>query len=130
MQLFADGLTTALSRSVPKTFFIIVSIFCACLLFSCFAFRRPLLCFAWERKGIAQGIVEGISQGLTQGISQGLTQGKEALVVRLLRRRLGPVPDRLLARLAPLTAAQLDDLGEALLDFETPADLEQWLDQH
>ena len=84
----------------------------------------------WERKGIAQGIVEGISQGLTQGISQGLTQGKEALVVRLLRRRLGPVPDRLLARLAPLTAAQLDDLGEALLDFETPADLEQWLDRN
>ncbi len=74
----------------------------------------------WECKGIAQGIVEGISQGLTQG--------KEALVVPLLRRRLGP--DTLTARLDTLTAAHLDDLGEALLDFRTAADLQQWLDRN
>jgi len=68
---------------------------------------------------------------------KGITQGKETLVVRLLRRRVGPVPDTLTARLDTLTArldtltaGQLDDLGEALLDFQTPADLQQWLDQH
>ncbi len=72
----------------------------------------------WERKGIAQGI------------TQGITQGKEALIVRLLRRRVGLVPDSLSARLNSLTAPQLDDLGEALLDFQTPADLQGWLDQH
>ena len=60
----------------------------------------------------------------------GIAQGKETLVVRQLRRRLGPVPDILTARLNTLTAAQLDDLGEALLDFRTAADLQQWLDQH
>ncbi len=48
------------------------------------------------------------------------------LVVRLLRRRLGPVP--LTARLDTLTAGQFDDLGEALLDFRTIADSQQWLD--
>ncbi|MGI4788402.1 MAG: Rpn family recombination-promoting nuclease/putative transposase, partial [Janthinobacterium lividum] len=77
---------------------------------------------SWERMGIAQG--------LAQGISQGLTQGKETLVARLLRRRLGSVPSDLLTRLDPLTPDQLDDLGEALLDFTTTADLEQWLAQH
>ena len=60
----------------------------------------------------------------------GITQGKETLVVRQLRRRVGPVPDTLTARLDTLTATQLDDLGEALLDFRTVADLQQWLDQH
>lgn len=60
----------------------------------------------------------------------GITQGKEALVVRQLRRRVGLVPDSLTARLDTLTAGQLDDLGEALLDFRTVADLQQWLDQH
>ena len=61
---------------------------------------------------------------------RGITRGKEGLVLRLLRRRVGPVPERLTDRLNTLTASQLDDLGEALLDFQTPADLQQWLDQH
>jgi hypothetical protein len=34
------------------------------------------------------------------------------------------------ARLARLSADELDDLGEALLDFTTPADLEQWFARH
>jgi len=66
---------------------------------------------SWEREGMARGI----------------TEGKEALVVRLLRRRLGAVPEGAGARLGLLSADQLDDLGEALLDFSTAADLEQWL---
>ncbi len=77
---------------------------------------------SWEQMGIVQGI--------SQGISQGITQGKETLVVRQLRRRIGPVPDTLAARLDSLSASQLDDLGEALLDFRTVADLQQWLDRH
>lgn len=60
----------------------------------------------------------------------GILQGKETLILRLLRRRVGPVPDTLTARLDTLTAAQLDDLGEALLDFRPVADLQQWLDPH
>ena len=78
---------------------------------------------SWQREGIVQGITEG----RTQGITEGRTQGKEALVVRLIRRRLGAVPAQATARLSLLSAEQLDELGEALLDFETPADLEAWL---
>ena len=74
---------------------------------------------SWQR--------EGIVQGRTQGITEGRTQGKEALVMRLLQRRLGAVPAQAAARLPRLSAEQLDDLGEALLDFETAADLEAWL---
>ena len=60
----------------------------------------------------------------------GITQGKETLVVRQLRRRLGTVPESATDRLDSLTPDQLDDLGEALLDFHAVADLEQWLSQH
>ena len=74
---------------------------------------------SWERKGRAEGI--------TQGLTQGITQGKEALVERLLRRRLGSVPADAAARVGRLSAEELDDLGEALLDFSSPADLERWL---
>ena len=72
----------------------------------------------------------GRTEGITQGKTEGITQGKETLVLRLLRRRLSSVPTDLAARLDTLTPEQLDDLGEALLDFRTVADLQQWLDQH
>ena len=68
--------------------------------------------------------------GITQGKIAGRHEGKETLVVRQLRRRFGTVPSDLASRLDTLTPDQLDDLGEALLDFHTPADLEQWLNQH
>ena len=58
--------------------------------------------------------------------TEGITQGKETLVLR----RLGSVPADLAARLDTLTSEQLDNLGKALPDFRTVADLQQWLDQH
>ena len=76
---------------------------------------------SWER--------DGLTRGIAQGITQGITQGKEALVVRQLRRRFGTVSAPTAARVAALPAEQLDDLGEALLDFSSAADLERWLAQ-
>ena len=63
----------------------------------------------------------------TQWHEAGISQGKETLVLRLLRRRFGAVSADVTVRLEKLSADQLDDLGEALLDFGTVADLEQWL---
>ena len=73
---------------------------------------------SWHRAGIAEGIIQGI------------TQGKESLVERQLRRRLGSVSADVSARLDQLSPEQLDDLGEALLDFSGLSDLEQWLARH
>ena len=78
---------------------------------------------SWQREGMMQGRTEGRNEGRNEG----RIQGKETLVVRLLRRRLGSVPAEVTARLSSLSAEQLDDLGEALLDFGTLADLEQWI---
>jgi hypothetical protein len=50
-----------------------------------------------------------------------------ALVRRLLFRRLGPLTGAAEERLAALSVAQLEDLGEALLDFARPSDLADWL---
>ena len=85
---------------------------------------------SWHQAGIAEGLNQGLTQGMAQGMTQGMTQGKETLVARQLRRRLGSVPVSLTARLDRLTPEQLDDLGEALLDFTAAADLEEWLALH
>ena len=48
-------------------------------------------------------------------------------VLRQFAWRLGPVPATSRARLAVLTHQELQALGEVLLDFRDPPDLDAWL---
>ena len=66
-------------------------------------------------------------QGLQQGLQQGATQEARLLIYRLLTRRLGNLPDNLRTQVEALPLAQLENLGEALLDFSELADLQNWL---
>jgi predicted transposase/invertase (TIGR01784 family) len=58
-------------------------------------------------------------------------RGEEALSIalRLLKRRLGNIPDELLSQVQRLSLVQIEDLCDVLLDFVTVADLEGWLQQ-
>jgi hypothetical protein len=51
------------------------------------------------------------------------------MIMKLLNRRLGGIPDRSSVQIQQLSVPQLEDLGEALLDFTSLADLEGWLSQ-
>jgi len=51
------------------------------------------------------------------------------LVLRLLNRRFGVLPESLASQIANLPLTQIESLAEALLDFQTLSDLEAWL-QH
>lgn len=58
-------------------------------------------------------------------------EGAAEIILRQLRRRHGAeVADGLRDRLESLSLETLEDLGEALLDFSEPADVDQWLDAH
>ncbi len=50
-----------------------------------------------------------------------------ALVIRLLNRRFNSISPELLARIESLDLEQVEDLGEALLDFKSLTDLNTWL---
>jgi predicted transposase YdaD len=62
-------------------------------------------------------------------MEQGMQQGEVALILRQLKRRLGEVTAELEKRIRSLSIAQLEDLGEALLDFSDTSDLVAWLEQ-
>ncbi len=73
---------------------------------------------------------EGLQEGREQGLEQGLEQGRQSqlrLVMRLLTCHLGSINSQLQSRLQELSLAQLEDLGEVLLDFASEADLINWL---
>jgi predicted transposase YdaD len=57
-------------------------------------------------------------------------EGEAQLVLRQLHRCLGTLTDQQRARVQALPVEQLEDLGEALLDFTAPADLDAWLGEH
>jgi hypothetical protein len=59
-----------------------------------------------------------------------MQKGERALILRQLTRRVGNVPESLQTQIEALSLTQLEDLGEALLEFSRPEDLESWLQAH
>jgi predicted transposase YdaD len=59
---------------------------------------------------------------------EGRQEGEANLVLRLLNRRIGGISAELSAKLSSLSLENLENLGEALLDFQSVEDLEQWLE--
>jgi hypothetical protein len=60
---------------------------------------------------------------------QAIQSGEQRLIIRLLNRRIGSINDELIERVQGLSIEELENLGEALLDFSGVADLEAWLSQ-
>jgi hypothetical protein len=58
---------------------------------------------------------------------RGRLQGTLAVVSRQLRRRLSELDAATEAKLAALSLGRLEQLADALLDFNSPADLNTWL---
>ena len=67
---------------------------------------------------------------LQEGRQEGLQQEGLNMVSRQLTRRVGEISAENRSRIQALSLAQLEDLGEALLDFSSPSDLDEWLKTH
>ncbi|RUR88414.1 hypothetical protein DSM107007_10390 [Nostoc sp. PCC 7120 = FACHB-418] len=52
-----------------------------------------------------------------------------SLIFRLLNRRVGELPQQVRQQVESLSLEQLENLGEALLDFTSMADLDAWLSE-
>ncbi len=77
-----------------------------------------------------EGLQRGRQEGLEQGLEEGRRQEALALVLRQLARRVGEMEAELQERIQALELVQIEDLGEALLDFATKEDLETWLEEY
>lgn len=69
-------------------------------------------------------------KGEQQGLQQGLQQGERKVALRQLERRFGKLSPGIRRQLEQLVVEQLEALCEALLDFQTKADLTRWLKEH
>jgi Domain of unknown function (DUF4351) len=69
----------------------------------------------------------GRQAGLLEGEQQGEIKEAQTLILRQLKRRVGNVSVDLESQIKTLPLAQLEELGEALLDFSQMDDLVTWL---
>ncbi len=72
-------------------------------------------------------VMEIVTSWMREGIEQGRQQEAVSLVLRLLNRRFDSLTPQLQERIQGLSVTELENLGEALLDFSNIADLETWL---
>lgn len=64
----------------------------------------------------------------TSWMEEGQQMEALKLVQRQLQRRFGTLNPEVRERLTELSTERLEDLGEALLDFQSKEDLTHWLD--
>jgi predicted transposase YdaD len=100
------------------------------LTFSQDVIQRLLAMSILEDSTVYQYIVrKGLAEGRALGLEQGRQQEASALLLRLLERRCGPLPPSQRATIHAMPLARLEELGDALLDFQGPHDLLLWLEQ-
>jgi predicted transposase YdaD len=63
-----------------------------------------------------------------EGKREGRQEEGIALILRQLNRRIGVISGEIEQKIRQLPLNTLEDLGEALLDFNTEADLLNWLE--
>jgi predicted transposase YdaD len=73
----------------------------------------------WEQKTL--------NQGREEGEQRGELKGEQKLVIKLLNRRIGELESPVVEQIRKLPVEQLEELAEALLNFSTVANLEEWL---
>jgi len=72
---------------------------------------------------------EGRQEGLKEGEIIGRKQGLLTIILKQLTRKFGTLPPKLHTRIARLQIPRLESLAEAILDFESVADLELWFNK-
>ena len=65
----------------------------------------------------------------TRVYQEAFAEGEVKLVLRLLNRRIGTIPQNLVTQIQELPVEQIESLGEALLDFQSLSDLVSWLER-
>ena len=72
--------------------------------------------------------VERIAEA--RGEARGKARGGASILLRLLTKICGPLPADVADRIRELPIQQIEALGEALLDFQSLADLQNWLEMN
>jgi predicted transposase YdaD len=82
------------------------------------------------RRGRTRGREEGVEEGPQEGRQEGRQEELRNVLTKLLNRKFGVVSEAVHGEIEMLSIEQAESLVEAILDFEKPEDLQNWLAQN
>lgn len=62
--------------------------------------------------------------------SEGLQEGEITIILKLLKRKFGPLNEKIRLAIQTLNDKQLEALSDNLLDFSSKNELDNWLKQN
>ncbi len=68
------------------------------------------------------------SEGIRKGKAEGKQEEGVSLILRQLKRRFSTIPAEIEDKINKLSIEKIEDLGEALLDFQSEQDLINWFE--
>jgi predicted transposase YdaD len=74
-----------------------------------------------------RAVQDWLAEGRQEGRQEGEDREAAKMTLRLLNRRCGPLTGATTTQIQALPLEQLESLADALLDFQSPADLATWL---
>ena len=77
--------------------------------------------------GRQEGEQKGRQEGEQKGRQEGEQEGEAKLIIRQLKRRFGVMTPNQETQIRTLSVPMLEALGEVLLDFINPTDIDTWL---
>jgi predicted transposase YdaD len=80
-----------------------------------------------RQEGEQKGRQEGEQKGRQEGEQKGRQEGEAKLIIRQLKRRFGVITPNQETQIRTLSVPMLEALGEVLLDFINPTDIDTWL---
>jgi hypothetical protein len=83
-----------------------------------------------QKEAVMEVLTSWEERGVELGMERGRQQEAAPLVLRLLTRRFGSLTAELEEQIKARSTVQLEDLGEALLDFTDATELVAWLQQN
>jgi predicted transposase YdaD len=66
----------------------------------------------------------------SEGLQEGKLEGESTIILKLLKRRLGPLNEKTILAIQALDNQQLEALSDNLLDFNSKNELSNWLKQN
>lgn len=76
----------------------------------------------------AEAEQKGFEQGLEQGRQEGRQEEAATLMLRMLTKRFGVLANDIQGSVAALSIEKLEELSEALLDFNSLSELSEWIE--
>lgn len=80
-----------------------------------------------EKGRVAYAEEKGRKEGKEEGKEEGKLEQAIALIMRLLKKRFGEIPEEISGKIESLSVEDLESLGEDFLDFNSLEDLANWL---